>query len=135
MERDGQNLLPFWVNFCPFTPLTIRKIKVSKNEKNTWRYYHFTHVHHKWQSYDVWFLRYGARQTEFFVILDRFLPFYPPNDPENKNFEKTKKAPGHIILQKCTKNHDHIPHCYWDMTPGGCNFCVSYWAIFCPFTI
>ena len=22
-------------------------------EKNTWRHYHFTHLHHKWQSYDV----------------------------------------------------------------------------------
>ena len=46
-----------------------------KIEKNTWRYYHSTHLHHKWQSYDVWFLRYGAQQTEFFVILDRFCPF------------------------------------------------------------
>ena len=24
----------------------------------------------------------------FFVILDRFLPFYPPNNPKNQNFEK-----------------------------------------------
>ena len=91
-------------------------------------------MHHKWQSYDVWFLRYEARQTEYFVILDRFLPFYLSNDLENKNFEKMKKAPGHIILQKCTKNHDHIPHRSWDVAPGGCSFCVSYWAIFCPFT-
>ena len=28
---------------------------------------------------------------KFFVILDRFLPFYPPNDPKNPNFEKLKK--------------------------------------------
>ena len=33
-------------------------------------------MYHKWQSYDVWFLRYGAWQTEFFVIFNRFLPFY-----------------------------------------------------------
>ena len=26
-----------------------------------------------------------------FVILDYFLPFYPPNNPENQNFEKMKK--------------------------------------------
>ena len=61
-------------------------------------------MHHKWQSYDVWFLRYEARQTEYFVILDRFLPFYLSNDLENKNFEKMKKAPGHIILQKYQKS-------------------------------
>ena len=40
--------------------------------------------------HEVWFLRYGVRQTEFFVILGYFLPFYPPNDPENQNFEKMK---------------------------------------------
>ena len=44
------------------------KPKFWKNEKNTRRYHHFTLVYHKWQSYDVCFQRYGARQTEFFVI-------------------------------------------------------------------
>ena len=48
-------------------------------------------MYHKGHSYDVWFLRYGARQTEFFVILDHFLPFYLPNNPKNQNFEKMKK--------------------------------------------
>ena len=49
-------------------------------------------------SYDVQFLRYRVRETEFFVILGHFLPFEPPNDPENQNFEKMKKVPGDIIL-------------------------------------
>ena len=37
------------------------------------------------------------RQTEFFVILGHFLPFYHPhpspypNDPENQHFEKNEK--------------------------------------------
>ena len=35
-----------------------------------------------------------------FVILDHFLPFYPPKEPENQNFEKMKKPPeDNIILQ------------------------------------
>ena len=34
-------------------------------------------MHHKWQLYDAWLLRYEAWLTEFFVILDLFLPFYP----------------------------------------------------------
>ena len=36
-----------------------------------------------YNHYDVCFLRYGVRQTKFFVILEHFLPFYPTNDPEN----------------------------------------------------
>ena len=51
----------------------------------------YIYVYHKWKSYDVWYLRYGALQTELFVNLDRFLPFYPSMDPENQNFEKMKK--------------------------------------------
>ena len=29
--------------------------------------------------------------TEFFFILDHFLPFKPPNNLKNQNFEKMKK--------------------------------------------
>ena len=50
-----------------------------------------------------------ASATEFFVILDHFLPFYPPNNPKNQNFEKMKKTPGDIIiLHKCTINDNHM---------------------------
>ena len=42
-------------------------------------------------NHDVQFLRYGARQTDFFCHFELFLPFYPPNDPKNQNFEKMKK--------------------------------------------
>ena len=50
--------------------------------------------------------------TQLFVILGHFLPFYPTNNPKNQNFEKMKKIPGDIIiLHKCTKNHDHM--LYW----------------------
>ena len=44
--------------------------------------------------------------TDFFVILRHFLPFNPlhPNNPENQNFEKIKKAFGDaIILSLCNK--------------------------------
>ena len=76
-------------SFLPFIPLKIPKIKILKNEKICWRYHHFAHVLQKSQSYDVWFLRYGVRQTKYFVILGHFLSFYlPPNDLEYQNFEK-----------------------------------------------
>ena len=81
----------------------------------------------------LWFPSYEAWQTEFFVILDCFLPFYPPNNPKNQNFEKLKKAPGDtIILHKCTKNYDHMLYGSWDMVRIMCYF--SFWAMFCPFT-
>ena len=59
--RDGCNsYFSFWAVFCPFTPLTAQNIKILKKQQQnpTWRCHHFTHVYHKWQSYDVWFLRY-----------------------------------------------------------------------------
>ena len=68
MEWDRHNFLSFCTAFCPFTLLWTQKIKILKNETNTWIYYHFTNVYHKWQSYDAWFLRYGVQWTKFFVI-------------------------------------------------------------------
>ena len=84
----------FWVIFYPFTPLKTQKLRILKNNKTCWRYNHFTHVYQKQQSYEVRFLKYGVRGTEFFIILCHFLPFYPTNNPENQNFEKMKKATG-----------------------------------------
>ena len=132
---DRQKFLSFWAIFCPFSPLTTWKIKMLTLKKNTWRYYHFTHLHHKWLSYDVWFLRYGARQREFFAILDHFLPFYTPMDPENQNFKKMKKTPKDIIIsQMCIKNDSHMMYISWDTECNTQNF-LSFWTIFCPFTL
>ena len=80
-------------------------------------------MHHKWQSYDVWFLRYGAQQTECFVILDHFLPFYPLMDPQNQNFRKMNNTPEDIIiLQMCTINDSHKMYGSWDMKCNRHNF-------------
>ena len=94
MEHDGQNFLSCWTIFCPFIPLTSQKIKIKKKEKrkNAWRHHHFTHVYQKWQSYGVWLLRYGAWQREFFVMLDHFLHFYPPNNPKKTKPRKNEKT-------------------------------------------
>ena len=102
-------------HFFPFQPPDNPENQNFKIEKNTSTYFHFTHLHHQWQSYDVLFLRYEARQTECFVILDCFLPFYPPMDPENENFEKKNKTPEDIIiLQICTINDSHMMYGSWD---------------------
>ena len=73
-----------------FSSLTTWKINYTV-EKNSWRYYHFTYLHHKWQSFDVWFLRYGARQT-IFCHSRMFFSLLPPYEPiESKFLKKWKK--------------------------------------------
>ena len=122
--------------FCPFTSLTIQKIKILKKWKKHLAILSFyTSIIN--QNHDVWFLRYGARRTEFFsfwTILPRCPP--PPlNNPKNQNFEKWKKTPTDItILHKCATNDNHMIYCSWDMAPDGCNCYFSFWAIFWLFT-
>ena len=82
--------------FCHFDPPNNLKNKnfekIKKIKINAWRYYHFTQVHPKWQSYEVWFQRYEERLTKFFVILVHFLPFYSTKNPKNPKFKKIKKS-------------------------------------------
>ena len=139
LERDRHNFLSFWTIFCPFTPPPYgpRKSKFWKNWKKYLKIslYHVTNVYHKWQSYDVWFMRHGVQQTYFFVILDCFLPFYPPNNPKSQNFEKMKREPGDIIFwHRCTINGNHVMFGSWDTKRDRQNF-LSFWTIFCPFTL
>ena len=90
-------------------------------------------MYHEWESYDVWFLRYWVQRTEFFVILDCFLPFYPPKNPKSQNFEKMKKPPRDIIiLHRCNISDNHMMYDSWAMKRDRQNF-LSFWAIFCPF--
>ena len=72
-----------------------------------------------------------------FLLFWPFLPFHPTNNPKNQNVEKKKKILGDIILHNCTKNHDHMLYCSWDMARDGCNLCFYFLpicAIFCLFT-
>ena len=119
--------------FLPFYPSKQpENSKFWKNEKNTWRCYHFTQLYYKWQSHDVWFLRYQAWWTEFFVILDHFLLFYPSNNLKNQNFEKLKKTSGYIIiLHRCTINDNHMMYGPWDIKWTDKIFVILH--LFCPF--
>ena len=82
--------------FLPFQPPDNPENQNFKIEKSTWRYYLFRNLHCKWQSYDVWFLRYGAQQTEFF-------------GPRKSKFWKNQKTPADIIiLQMFTINDSHM---------------------------
>ena len=78
MEHNRLNFCHSGLFFALLRPYGPRKLKFWKNEKNTWRYYHFTNVYHKWQSYDVWFLRYGVQQTECFCCFFTIFVLSPP---------------------------------------------------------
>ena len=100
MECNGQNVLSVWTIFCTPPPKNLPNNPKNQNFDKMKKMpgiiivYIIVNiiVYHKWQSYDVWFLRNGAWQTNFFVILDHFLPFYPANNPKNWNLKKWKKS-------------------------------------------
>ena len=67
--------------------------------------------------------------TFYFGLFFALLP--TPNSPKNKNFKKMKNTPGDVtILHNCSKNHDHMLYCSWDMAHDGCNCYFSFWAFF-----
>ena len=137
MAPEIWNVTEFFVildHFLPFYhPKTPKKSKFWKNLKKPWRYYHFTQVYQKWWSYAILFLRYDM----WHVIIFHFGPFFalfPPNNLKNENFKKMNKTTGdNIILHKCTKNHDQMVYCSWDMAHDGWNCYFSIWAFFCSF--
>ena len=122
--------------FCPCTipppnDLMIPKIKILKKKKKkkcleilSFCTYMCT-IKEDHMIYGSWNIR-----------CDRhFLPFYPPNNPKNQNFEKMKKTPEDIIiLHLCTINDNHIMYGFWDMKCDRQNF-LSFWTIFCTFTL
>ena len=67
-------------------------------------------------------------RQSFFVILDHFLPFGPPNNPKNQNFEKMKTVPEDIVLNLCTINENQD---VWLLLQQ--NY-FSFWTFFCPFS-
>ena len=51
----------------------------------------------------------------FLSFWNRFLPFYPPNNPKNQNFEKLNNTSGDIIiLHRCNINSKHVTYSSWD---------------------
>ena len=128
-SETGRIFCHFGSFFALSPPWQPRKSKFWKTEK-TWKY-NFTHVYHKWQSYN-W-----CMVLETWSMTDRifchfglfFLPFYPPNNPKNHNFEKLIKAPWYIItLHMCTINDNQIMYGFSDIESNRQNF-LSFWTI------
>ena len=74
----------------PFQPLNNLENQNFNIEKSTWRYYHVTHFHHKWQSHDVGSWDMEHDKQNFLSFQTVFCPFTTPMDSENQNFEKIK---------------------------------------------
>ena len=79
--------------FGHFTPWQPGKLKFETMKKMpSWRYY-FTHVHQKWWSYNLWLLRYGVQQTDFFSFWAIFCPYITltnqKTNQKNKNEYKS----------------------------------------------
>ena len=121
MERDRQIFFVILNFFCPFTPLTIQKIKILKKWKKKWlEIISFTQLYQKSWSYVTLFMRYDVWGMWFlFFILGYFLPFYHPNNQKNQNFRKMIKHLEISSFHTCTKNNDHIMFGSWDMVRDG----------------
>ena len=107
-----QNFLSFWTIFCPIIPLTTWKIKILyKMRKPTGDIIilHMRTINYNHMMYVSWDME---RSKYFFVILDCFLPFYPPNGQKNKNFKNVKQ---HLVISSFYTNKDHMMYSSWDM--------------------
>ena len=110
---NRQNFL--WTIFCSFkSPLKTWKINIfiKWRKKKFLEILSFVPQMHKWKSHNVWFLRYGVWQTEFFLTLDHFLPFYSPNNPKNHSFDKMEK---NNLGYYCAIIENHMIYVFWDM--------------------
>ena len=134
-QQNFSHFRPFFVLLHPL-PLTTERIKILKKMKKTSGDIIILHkctINDNHMIYGSWDI--NCNRQIFFVIFGHFLLFYLPNSPKNENITKLKKTPGDIIiLHKCTKNHDHMLQCSWDMACDGRNCYFSFWAIFCSIT-
>ena len=80
------------------------------------------------------------RQNFFYLGLSFALvpplpsPLTAPKKKISKKRRENKTPRDIIILQKCTKNHDHMPYCSWDKAHDGRNCNFLFWANLYPFT-
>ena len=81
IKCKGQSFFSFWANFCPLTLLKTQAIKILKKKQKTPPDVIILHMCTTNDNHDVWFLKYQAQKSQFFVILGYFLPFHRPNSP------------------------------------------------------
>ena len=147
MVCDGCNCyFSLWAIFytstaqiLPFYPVTAQKRKISKKWKKKKKtgdmiILHKCNKNLDHRLYCSWDMACDECNC-YFSFWAIFCPFTFLIAQKMKISKKMKKRPGDIIISHmCTKNHDHMLYCSWDMAHDTCNFDFSFWAIFCPFT-
>ena len=147
MVCDGCNCyFSLWAIFytstaqiLPFYPVTAQKMKISKKWKKKKKtgdmiILHKCNKNLDHRLYCSWDMACDECNC-YFSFWAIFCPFTFLIAQKMKISKKMKKRPGDIIISHmCTKNHDHMLYCSWDMAHDTCNFDFSFWAIFCPFT-
>ena len=114
-------------SFFPFIPKKSKKSRFWKIKKVAGDH-HFTHVYQISQWYDILFLRYGMRQAKFYVIIDRFLLFYPHFTPHypyglrKLKFWRNVKTLEDIIIDGFSDIECSRQNVLW------------FWTVFCYFT-
>ena len=132
MERDRQNILSFWIVFCPFThPLTTQKRNILKKSKNGLEILSFyTGVPNMMCSPKIW-----SVSDKKFYYFGPFFALLPSNSPKNEKFLKNEK--------KNTWRYHHFTQVYqksWlyailllryvAFFHNWCNCYFLFWAIF-----
>ena len=128
VECDRYNFLSFWTIFCPFTPLTIRKIKIlNKWKKHLEILPFYTCVP---QMTIIWCMVpkiWSARDRHFHC------PFISLTTWKIKFWTNEKKMPWDIIFYMCTISENHMMYGSWYMERNRKNF-SAFWTNFGPFT-
>ena len=138
MARDRCNFFSFWPIFCPFCPPNSPKNQNLIKKKKTPGDIIILHKctknrdHMLYCSWDL----VRDRCNLYFSFWAIFCPFTSLTAWKMKFSKKWKKLLKIyiIILNNCTKNHDHMLYCSWDKLRDGCNCYFLFWAIFGPFT-
>ena len=104
-------------HFCPFIPLTTRKIKILKKWKMYLEMSSFYRCMIKITAIWCMLSKIWSATDKIFVILSHFLPNYLTHNLKNQIFKKWKKAT-----------------VFWDMERQTGRVFFSFWTIFFPFT-
>ena len=134
MECNRHNFLSFRAIFCPFIALTTRNIKILKKLKKTPGNIitlHLCTTNDNHMMYGSWDMECNRQNILSFWAI--FCPFISLTTWKIKILKKWKKdlEISYItILQKCTKNHNHMLYCSWDKARDRCNFYFPFWTNF-----
>ena len=126
----------FWAIFCPFTPLTAQKIKISKKWKRTHGDIIILHKFTKNYDYRLYYFWNMARDgcNCCFSFLGIFCQFTPSTAQKWKPQQNEKSHGDIIILHNSAKNYDNRLYYSWDIACGRCNsfFILGYLLPFYP---